>query len=157
MSGRTETIDSGEFVEARELPLLLQELLASGRRNSTLDRYDIVYVVGPDGQVFHHARLVRERLTDHSYTFNVVLDAAPGQMQPSRSESPGTDTRLAAVSLFDLEQRMKNRAARLGRLLDIKGMLPFVVAGEKRLLDEAFEEWRRRMIAEGAWMAETKP
>ena len=73
MSDASETIDSGFFGEAREVGLVIAELLHAGRRTSDLDRHAIVYLVGPDGRVFHHARLIRERLTDGSPVFNNVL------------------------------------------------------------------------------------
>lgn len=73
MSKPAETIDSGDFGEARDLPVVIRELLDAGRQSAGLGRHDIVHIVAPDGRVCHQARLVRERLTDGSDAFNLVL------------------------------------------------------------------------------------
>jgi hypothetical protein len=73
MSEPVDVIATADFTEARELAAVLKELLLTGRHISSLGRDDIVYVVAPDGRVCHCVRLVKERLTDGSFTFNIHL------------------------------------------------------------------------------------
>jgi hypothetical protein len=67
-------------------------------------------------------------------------------------------SRLSNVPLDMIERRMKNRATRLARFMELRetgSNLPtFVVAQEVRLLDEAVAEWKRRMQAAGEWLGD---
>ena len=73
MSEPLDPVAIADFGEARELATVIGELLHTGRQIAGLGRQDVVYVVAPDGQVCHRARLVKERLTDGSFTFNIQL------------------------------------------------------------------------------------
>lgn len=71
---RITTVASDSFVDARGLGRILSDLLSDAAVAEVgLGTRDVVYVVAPDGTVCHRARLVRERLTDGSAVFNMVL------------------------------------------------------------------------------------
>lgn len=68
------TLRTAGFSAAREFGAALFDLLSdTAVANVGISADDVVYVLAPDGTVCRHARLVRERLSDGSFVFNVAL------------------------------------------------------------------------------------
>ena len=71
---QTVVVGSAAFGDAGEPARVLVNLLVDVAATDVgFGAGDVVYVAGPDGTVCHDAKLVRERLTNGSLVFNVVL------------------------------------------------------------------------------------